>query len=91
MKAKVDQTSSSMTETGLHQFYLSFADYKQKLSERTRVDQEVDDFQDLTTSQLKRPLIIIFFFWSLAMLTFLIENIILKVNNRNRRVHTDLD
>lgn len=76
---KIDKVTSSMMSSGLYQFYISFAEYKQKLAERVKSAQDEDDnFRALTMDQLKRPMLFIFGLWSLAVVIFIMEHIISK-------------
>lgn len=85
MLEKIDQTTSSMMESGLHAFYLSLTAFKQKCIEHLYLSQTDDDFRALTSGQLRRPMIFIFGLWSIAIIFFIAEIIILKWKNRGRR------
>lgn len=76
---KIDKVTNAMMSSGLHQFYISFAEYKQKLTERVKSAQdEDDDFRALTMDQFRRPMLFIFGLWSVAVAIFIMEHIISK-------------
>lgn len=77
-KMKIDQTTSSMMEYGFHRFYLSFAAYKEKLSDRLRPSSDDDDFRPLTIEQLKRPLVVILYIMMMSAVIFVAEVVISK-------------
>lgn len=73
-RKKIDKSSSALMESGLHQFYTSFSAYKQKLSGRKSPNpEEDDDLRVLTMPQMRRPLILIFGRWALAIIIFMTE------------------
>lgn len=82
MTNRIDRTTSLMTENGLYQFYLSLAAFKQKFVDRAYLDEDEDDFQALTMGQLKRPMILLFCLWAVAMTLFMAEVIISKWKNQ---------
>lgn len=88
---KLDKTTSSMMENGLHEFYLSLAIFKQKLIDRAYLEQIDDDFKALTAEQLKRPMIVLSYLLGVAMIIFITECIISKWKHRNRHLNSDND
>lgn len=65
-----------MVEYGFHEFYLSLAAYKEKLSDRVHASQDDDDFRPLTFEQLKRPLIVILYILMVSVVVFVVEIVI---------------
>lgn len=85
----IDKATSSIMANGLHQFYMTFCDFKQKLIERTHSylqsdDDDDDDDQALTMKQLKRPLILLLGMCAITVLVFIAEIVVYKWNNRRR-------
>lgn len=86
---KVDGMTSSLAESGLYTFFVSFSEFSRKFVERPYLNRDVgeeDDVQVLTVEQLQRPMILIFFLWALAVIIFIAEVIWIKLKNWfNRR------
>lgn len=72
-----------MMENGLHQFYESFAAYKQKLFERTLEQQEDDD---ATIEQSKSLMLFLSSAWSIAIIIFIVEIIFSKLKTFITRI-----
>lgn len=84
---RIDKMTSSMMESGLHAFYMSLNSFKQQFFERAYFSQTDDEFRALTTQQLKRPMILIFGLWVLAVVVFMGEVCVIRWNQwrgRNR-------
>lgn len=75
---KIDQVTSSMMENGLHQFYSSMNEFRQKFIDREYSIEEQDSFKALAMKQLKRPMILIFGLWVVAVIVLVGERIISK-------------
>lgn len=74
-----------MIESGLHEFYKSFAFIKEKYMQRAFKNQtEDDDTQALTAEQLSKPLILLFCLFGISATVFLAELAIFKWKNRQR-------
>lgn len=85
MLKNIDKTTSLMMESGLHQLYTSMTDFKQKLVDRVYAIVESEDFRALTMEQLKRPLILLFCLWGVALIVFIAETIASKWELGNRK------
>lgn len=84
----INKATSSMIESGLHSFYMSLNSFKQQFIERAYFSQTDDAFQALTTQQLKRPMILVFYLWATAVIVFIAEALVSKWNqwrNQNTR------
>lgn len=79
---KVDKMTSSLAESGLYTFFVSFSEFSRKFVERAYLNREEEDeenMQVLTVKQLQRPMILIFYLWGLAVITFVAEIILVKL------------
>lgn len=86
MLKKIDRTTSAMMENGLNQFFSAFTEFKRKLVARANLNiADEDDFQALSIDQLKKPVILMVGFCGIAVIIFIVEVIIFKVKQRNRR------
>lgn len=90
LKQKIDMTTNSMMENGLHQFYKSFSTFLMDLIENRNFNQDnndEDNIQALTMEQLKIPLIIFIVLLGLSSIVFVIEVIVYHFNRlRSRRL-----
>lgn len=83
MLKKIDQTTSSIMENGLSQFFSSFTAIKRKLIERATLGTVNDnEFQALSVEQLKRPMILLFGICAAATILLIAEIIIFRCSNR---------
>lgn len=80
---KINKETSSIMANGLHQFYASYCDFKQKLIERAYLKQNDDDFQALTAQQLVRPLIFLCCLCGVATFIFIGEIVAFQWKHRN--------
>lgn len=72
---------------GLHEFYSSFCDFKQKLIERTLLKDKSDDYRALAMDQLIRPVIALLCLCGAATIIFIAEILLFKWKRfRNRRM-----
>lgn len=79
----VNKVTDLMTESGLHEFYKSYAFLKEKYMQRAFMNQtEDDDMQALTVEQIKRPLFLVFCLFGIATTVFIAELVIVKWKNR---------
>lgn len=85
MKKMIDETTSSMTENGLHYFYKSFTSFLQKLRVEELSDAEKDDFEALNVDELRAPLIFCCYLAGFSVLLFLVEMIVSKFKKRSNR------
>lgn len=77
-----------MIESGLYAFYMSLNSFKQQYMERIYLSETDDEFRALTVEQLKRPMLLVFALWTVAVIVLIVEHIISKWNNwRNRNHH----
>lgn len=77
----IDEATNLMIESGLHQFYTSFTDFKRKLTERHDVikpDEDGDDVQAMTLEQLRRPMILTLCLCGVAAVILIVEILVVK-------------
>lgn len=73
----------SMLENGLHGFYFSFANFLVKIrSYGEHVDGELENFKPLKLQQLYFFLIVCVVQMAIAIIVFIIELIVHRINNR---------
>lgn len=65
-------------ENGLHQFYPSMNEFRQKFVDREYLMEEQDSFKALAMKQLKTPMILIFGLWAAAVIVLIGDRIISK-------------
>lgn len=82
---EINEATSSMMASGLHQFYTSLATFKNNLVERAYSIVDDDCTEALTMEQLKRPLILLFCLWGVALIVFIGESIVSKWKLRNQK------
>lgn len=88
LKSKIDESTLSMTENGLHQFYKKFAEFLTELCAEKLLQAEDETIRVLTLNDLKAPLIFCSSLFGFALVVFLIEVIYFKYIGQHRgRVH----
>lgn len=87
LSKRIDEATSSMMESGLHQFFTSYAHFRDGLHLRAFNGQQDDDDheQALTIEQLIRPMKLIFCLWGVALTIFTVEIVVFKWNQLRRR------
>lgn len=76
MKARIDETTSSMFESGLHRFYVTFTHFLTNLRAQKLLDAEDESFRALNMNDLKRPLIFCSCLLAFAWFIFILEALI---------------
>lgn len=82
---RINKFTSSVMQSGINRFYVSYTRFKRNILERAYLDDENDNFHALTADQLKRPMILVFCLWGVALIVFIAEIAVSKYRNRNRR------
>lgn len=88
LSKRIDEATSSLMESGLHQFFTSYAHFRDDLHLREFNGQQDDDDdyeQALTIEQLIRPMKLIFCLWGVALTIFTVEIVVFKWNQLRRR------
>lgn len=92
MLKKINKATSSIAENGLHQFYDSFIAFQRNFIERDHLKQQDEDIQALTVEQLRRPMILVFFLWGVAIVIRIAEIIAIKWRHwRNHQIGISKD
>lgn len=80
----VDDTSNSMVESGIHQFYKTFGAFNHHFITVKHSNQdENEEFSALNMQQIQRLLILFICFWAFASLIFIGEMVVVKVMRRS--------
>lgn len=78
---KIDTVSKSIAENGLQKFYMSMDIFMRNFIKQKILNDEVDESEALTLVQLKRPLMLVFILWTVAIIIHLMQMIVLKIKN----------
>lgn len=88
MVNKIDETTSSMMENGLYNFYKSFYTFMLELRQSKILKQNGhNDEKGLTMDQMMFPFILYLVCLSICLIVFLIEIIVFKLKNRKRNCY----
>lgn len=80
---KFNGMTSSLMANGLYRFYDSFAIFTQKCIEADSNDgDDDDDDRALKMEQLRRPMMLVFGLWAVAVVLFVAEVIVKKWKSR---------
>lgn len=81
---KIDTVTESIAENGLKTFYISMDTFKRNFFQKTFLEHEVDESEALTLDQLKRPMMLVFILWGVAIIIHLIQKFVFKLTDPMR-------
>lgn len=76
MKNRIDETTSSMFESGIHRFYVTFTQFLTNLRAQKLLEAEDESFRALNMDDLKGPLVFCSGLLAFAWFVFILEALI---------------